>query len=139
MNNYKFQIWYMKPEWFRDGILGKKPNAYKLDDTHVHLKDIEVEGKNYESALERVFMTMQGEIWSPNGEARGLIMEKGLQHTSMSVGDVAVADDSGEVFLVKSVGFECILREGEEGHDFEDDGRSQEAANDRYASRSFKD
>jgi hypothetical protein len=108
----KYEVWYMKPEWFRDGIFGGEPNGYDLAKTHVHLKDIEVEAGNGE--LERVWIAMQGENWSPNGEARPLVEEKGLRHTSMSVGDVAVCVDSGEVFLVAGVGFKCILREGAE-------------------------
>jgi hypothetical protein len=39
----------------------------------------------------------QGENWSPNGEARDLILAKGLRHTSMSVGDVI--EDEGGIFL----------------------------------------
>lgn len=35
---------------------------------------------------------MQGENWSPNGEARSLIEEKGLIHTSMSMGDIVQID-----------------------------------------------
>ena len=37
---------------------------------------------------------MQGEAWSPNGEARELIVSLGLHHTSMSIGDVVQDDDS---------------------------------------------
>ena len=46
---------------------------------------------------------MQGEKWSPKGEARELIKSKGLRHTSMSVGDVMVVN--GKPLLVDSVGF----------------------------------
>jgi len=136
----KYQVWYMKPEWFRDGIMGDEPNAYDLAKTHVMLKEIEIEsGKSYEAECETIWVAMQGENWSPNGEARPLIEEKGLRHTSMSVGDVLVESDSGNVFLVVSVGFKCILRDGEEGPDFEDNGRGQEADNDRYATQTFKE
>ena len=41
-------------------------------------------------SLDEVFSKMQGEIWSPNGEAKPLIKALELSHTSMSVGDVAV-------------------------------------------------
>jgi hypothetical protein len=136
----KFEVWYMKPEWFRDGIMGDEPNAWDLAKTHVHLKDVEVpKGKNVGAEVEAVWVMMQGENWSPNGEARPLIEAKGLRHTSMSVGDVLVDVDTGNVFLAAGVGFKCIAQEGCEGPDFEDDGRSQEAANDRYASRAYKD
>lgn len=58
--------------------------------THVYLKEV------YAEDVEQVFFEMQGENWSPNGEARELIMSKGLRHTSMSVGD-AVVDREGRV------------------------------------------
>lgn len=38
--------------------------------------------------LEEVFQKMQGENWSPNGEARPIIAALGLHHTSMSTGDL---------------------------------------------------
>jgi hypothetical protein len=98
----KYQIWYMKPEWFRDGLVGKLPDATNLSATHVHLKDLEIDG-----TLDGVFRAMQGEIWSPNGEARGLILSKGLQHTSMSVGDVII-DGSGQAHVVASFGFKPL-------------------------------
>ena len=36
---------------------------------------------------------MQGENWSPRGEARPLIARLGLGHTSLSLGDVVQAPD----------------------------------------------
>lgn len=105
MTTYK--IYYMKD--FHEGTL----SAYRaesnpkiaqlvLDDvknTHIYLKDIEAED------LEDVFYQMQGENWSPNGEARELILSKGLHHTSMSVGDIIFNTGLKEYFLVASVGF----------------------------------
>ena len=41
---------------------------------------------------EVIFGVMQGEIWSPNGEARNLIRRIGMDHTSMSVGDMVCID-----------------------------------------------
>ena len=104
-----FQVWYMRPEWFREGICYAKPDPSNLDATHVHLKDVEVAQGFVDAghALEHLFHRMQGEVWSPNGEARGLIRSKGLEHTSMSVGDVVV-DPQGRVHLVASFGFETL-------------------------------
>ena len=98
----KYQVWYMKPDFFRDGICGATPDAGNLAATHVHLKDVETD-----RGLDGVYHTMQGEIWSPNGEARDLIRSKGLEHTSMSVGDVAV-DDVGNAHVVATLGFQSI-------------------------------
>jgi hypothetical protein len=47
---------------------------------------------------------MQADIWSPNGEALDLIQSKGLQRTSMTVGDVLV-DEADAVYLVTAIGF----------------------------------
>ena len=100
-----YQIWYMKPDWFREGVSYAKPDPSNLDATHVHLKDVEIVDQSH--PLEHIFTMMQGEVWSPNGEARPLIAAKGLGHTSMSVGDVVV-DPEGRVQLVASAGFEDL-------------------------------
>jgi len=98
----RYQVWYMRPEFFGKGITGSAvPNPANLSATHVHLKDIEAEG------IPAAYQAMQGEVWSPNGEARELIQSKGLQHTSMSVGDVII-DDVGNVHVVATVGFKGI-------------------------------
>lgn len=102
MSTSKFQVWYMRPSFFGDGIMGIKPDPTNLAATHIHLKDLELPGGTKQ--LQRVFDEMQGEMWSPNGEARGLIRSKGLQHTSMSVGDVIV-DEDGRVVVVDNIGF----------------------------------
>jgi hypothetical protein len=98
----KYQIWYMRPEWFREGICGEKPDPANLGATHVHLKDVPAM-----LPLEIIYAKMQGENWSPNGEARTLIEEKGLSHTSMSVGDVIV-DETGQAHIVARSGFEPL-------------------------------
>ena len=70
----------------------------RLPETHVYLCDVEAESKD------DVFRLMQGEIWSPLGEARPLIERLGLFHTSMSVGDV-VQDEEGHCWLCTEVGW----------------------------------
>ena len=97
----KYQVWYMKPSFFR-GIVGDWPDLNNLSATHVHLKDVEAESR------EDAFSRMQADIWSPNGEANDLIQSKGLQHTSMSIGDVLVEDDA--VYLVTATGFKCLSK-----------------------------
>lgn len=112
----QFHVHYMKPGVSRDFGMGHKwlaergqlPTLETLDQTHIPLKTLEyefVEGELWR-ALEKVFRDMQGEFWSPNGEARPLIRSKGLQHTSMSVGDAVVAD--GKLWLVDRFGFQEI-------------------------------
>ena len=97
----QYQVWYMKPEFFREGICGTLPQANHLIETHVHLMTIEANG------LDKVYHRMQAEIWSPNGEYKALLQSKGLVHTSMSVGDVVI-DDVGNAHVVAPVGFKAI-------------------------------
>jgi hypothetical protein len=61
-------------------------------------------GMQWAEDKDHVFATMQGEVWSPNGEARDLIRGLGLRHTSMSVGDL-VMDEQGNVFEVAPFGW----------------------------------
>lgn len=100
-----FDIYYMKPEYARDGMMGydfcyvakRLPDPARLDKTHVFLKCLEAED------ADDVWMKMQAHNWSPNGEARVLIAGKRLRHTSMSVGDVMVARDDPEHSVVLMV------------------------------------
>ena len=102
------EIWYandafireagMGYEWLeKKGILPDPSHYTKLELTHVFL------GRIKESNLNKVMRMMQGQFWSPEGEARSLIRRKGLGHTSMSVGDIIRAN--GKTLLVDRVGF----------------------------------
>jgi len=99
-----FYVWYMKPDWFRKGSLGGLPDATNLEASHTFLKSIKADN------LEDVFMQMQGDFWSPNGEAMPLIEQKGLMHTSMSVGDLAIEHSPAgvTVWMVASVGWKKV-------------------------------
>ena len=92
----RYQVWFMKPSFLR-GIVGNSPDPNNLSATHVHLKDIEAD--NLEDGLSR--------MQEPNGEALDLIQSKGLQRTSMTVGDVLV-DEGGAVYLVTAIGFSAL-------------------------------
>lgn len=59
-------------------------------------------------SLEEAFWQMQGEVWSPNGEARELIRSKDLDHTSMSVGDLLMEAESCRIYEVERFGFREI-------------------------------
>jgi predicted kinase len=76
------------------------PTAATLAKTHVRV------GKIAETRPERIFGLMQGERWSPQGEARTLIRKLGLRHTSMNVGDVIKV--GGKVLFVDRVGFKKL-------------------------------
>lgn len=55
------------------------------------------------SDKEHLFWALQAENYSPKGEAKDLILSKGLRHTSMSVGDILVIN--GVYHLVDIFGF----------------------------------
>lgn len=61
------------------------------------------------TSLDDVFRQMQGEIWSPRGEARPLIERLHLSHTSMSVGDLVYAE-YGHCWLCDFSGWRLLAR-----------------------------
>ncbi len=77
----KFRVFYMRPEFFRDGIMGpnwlreqgKLPDLRELEKTHIALTDKEA------PSLSRLY-------------------------TSMSVGDIAVGED-GIAYMVNRIGW----------------------------------
>jgi hypothetical protein len=90
------EIWFVKPGYkklYSQGISHMRadgvnpPNPQDLEQTHIHL------GNVADTNLKRIFAMMQGDEWSPNGEARELIRGKHLDHTSMIPGDVIVTPD----------------------------------------------
>jgi hypothetical protein len=99
------QIWYQKSDFARDGMmglswlakLGKVPHPGKLNQTHVLLGNIR------ERNPEKIYEMMQANNWSPVGEARLLIQSKGIDHTSMSVGDIVII--GGKTLFVDISGF----------------------------------
>lgn len=98
------EIWYHKPDRFQfDNYeirksLGTLPNPKDLDKTHVLL------GKVKSTDLDKIYVALQGNLWSPEGEAKNFIRSKGLRHTSMSIGDCIKIGN--KVWMVDSVGFE---------------------------------
>ncbi len=111
-------IWYFKDEFRRDAMMGHRfcteHGLFQIDlndlsKTHVKLGGIRANVVLDHNDLDPIFGVMQGEEWSPNGEARDLIKSLGLSHTSMSVGDIIEAD--GSIYLVDSCGF-VTLKDG---------------------------
>lgn len=104
----KVKIWYARPGFTCDSMMGHRwlekqkilPKKDTLSRTHVKLGEIK------EERLDYIYSSLQGENWSPNGEASGFIASLGLSHTSMSVGDVIEIND--ELFLVDIVGFKRL-------------------------------
>lgn len=84
------EVWYWNMDSGRDMMMGANwlekqglmPTPETLSNTHVQI------GTLKETSPDKVFGMMQGENWSPNGEARNMIEQSGAGHTSMSVGDI---------------------------------------------------
>ena len=99
------EIWYMRPEssrTFSAGArllkeMGNVPTYDTLGYTHVLLGSIKETDKN------KISVVMQGENWSPNGEARQLILDKGLTHTSLMMGDIVYMNNV--MYLVDFIGY----------------------------------
>lgn len=101
------EVWYWKKEYSRDMMMGASwlqerrpelmPSEESLPQTHVLI------GTLAESDLENIYMMMQGERWSPEGQARNMIQQSGTGHTSMSMGDVVKKPDG--IYMVDSWGF----------------------------------
>jgi hypothetical protein len=93
-------VYYAKNPRFS---LDQDLDAGHLNKTHALVGYVNEKNPN------KVFEMMQGEIWSPNGEARSLISKLGLRHTSMSVGDVVAIDDMlSKSFVVAPTGFKKV-------------------------------
>jgi hypothetical protein len=75
----KYLVWYAKEHVGQEQF---DVTAWNIKETHRPLAVVEANN------IDDVYNRMQGENWSPNGEARELILALGLTHTSMSVGDV---------------------------------------------------
>lgn len=104
------QIWYCQRKFFRELSVGSSlalkrgllPDPFDLEKTHVYIGNVN------ETSPNKVFYMMQGEVWSPEGEARGLMSVQSCGHTSMSVGDVMVIN--GEAFMVDMNGFFDLMK-----------------------------
>lgn len=106
----KTEIWYFKPNkdvnknfmLFEINKLKLPKNYEDIAKTHILLGSIN------EIDKEKIFYKLQGEIWSPNGEARSLIKKLGLNHTSMSVGDIIVFNKK-EGYICSMTGFKRLF------------------------------
>jgi len=98
-----YTVYYMKPESFLRFNFGIDfPTVKHLVDTHRPVRSVRAKDP------EEVFMQMQGEVWSPNGEKRKLIEALELSHTSMSAGDVVRDHSTGKHFVAAPMGFREI-------------------------------
>ena len=98
----KFKVFYAAVPAYRIQFHVPMPfSVESLPVTHRHVLDLDAESRD------AVYLAMQGENWSPNGEAMDLLISLGLNHTSMSVGDV-VRDDEGVYWMCDSFGWSRV-------------------------------
>lgn len=99
-NKGSIEVWYAKePTFMADGVF--QPNQ-----SHAKLGEVA-----YRHDWQTLYGPLQGDFWSPKGEARDFILGLGLRHTSMSVGDVLfVKPPSGrsEAWQVSERGWRLI-------------------------------
>jgi len=97
-----YQVYYARrPTYFASGQLGTPLlTVPRLRRSHVRVTTIEADSRA------EAWLKMQGENWSPHGEARPLIEYLGLTHTSMSVGDV-LRDEEGVYWECLDLGWRC--------------------------------
>jgi hypothetical protein len=101
------EIWFWRQKHARDMLMGKDwlaknnslPDPANLEATHVQM------GTTKETNPEQIYAMMQGEAWSPQGQAREMIRKLGTGHTSMSVGDIIVNKSDGKTLMVDTQGF----------------------------------
>ena len=97
----QFGVHYAKiPSFTTSGI-----DRRKLHITHTFV------GNVIAPSMDEVFRRMQGDVWSPQGEAVPVIEQLELNHTSMSVGDVIVlygGSNTNRYFVCAPFGWEEI-------------------------------
>jgi len=103
-----YQVYYARqPTYFPSGQFGTPLlTVPRLRGTHVRVTTIEAGNRG------EAWLKMQGENWSPHGEARPLLNRLGLTRTSMSVGDV-LRDEEGAFWECLDLGWRRIESEGE--------------------------
>jgi len=91
-------IWFSKTPSFK--AVPFDVDLTRLNKTHVLVGTIKSKD------LDEVWGMMQGDFWSPEGQANTMINKLGLRHTSMSVGDIIAIDDQmGDTHMVTGAGF----------------------------------
>ena len=93
--NKPFEVWYHRRPTYRDD---PSITLESFQETHVKVRTAWAKDRD------DVYNLMQGERWSPHGEARPLIAGLGLGHTTMSVGDILV-DTEGTHYVCESLGW----------------------------------
>lgn len=109
----KTKIWYLKKDAPIDLKMGMKflksnkpeliPTRDTIQNTHVMI------GSIAEIDLDKIYKALQGENWSPLGQAKNLIKKANVGHTSMSIGDLIEYPD-GQVWMVDRDDFSLLFK-----------------------------
>jgi len=109
----KASVYYWDEKIAKNALFGKTPSVQKFLTNYRKLVDVPLaevcdNADSKKTCAEKVYALMQGEKWSPLGEAKDLIQNKGLNHTSMSVGDIVEIE--GDFYIARQIGFEEIWK-----------------------------
>lgn len=116
------EIWYIKDtedgeKWFLKigyEVKEEKDIASQLDiktimesleKSHTLLGKIKEDSPD---KIDKLYWILQGEVWSPNGEANSLIRDSNARHTSMMIGDIIVMhtkQNTKKVFILANEGW----------------------------------
>ena len=99
-----FRVWYRQQPHSDGRFFQEDENLTTKNITETHV----VLTKDEFKSLDHAFSYMQGEVWNPNGAANGWVSHLGLNHASMSVGDVLEDCNTGEYFQCASIGWSPV-------------------------------
>lgn len=103
----RFFVYYRREPTFRlnPDLRNLIVRDFNTGEVYIEVSEYTFISTQFANTVDEVFHRMQGDNWSPKGEARGLIGALGLQHTSMSVGDLIVSED-GMIYECDNAGWE---------------------------------
>lgn len=99
---HAFRIFYLKDPGYHTANLFNL--AADAPPPEIDLSEYIEIGRVIAGSKGKAWEKMQGEVWSPNGEAVPVIRALELVHTSMSIGDM-IMDRHGEIWIVAMMGF----------------------------------
>jgi len=101
------EIWYaISHFWHNWEIDIKKLKLYDFPKTLENLLSTHIKiGTISLKKIEEIYIKLQADYWSPSGEANKLIRKLGLQHTSISVGDIIIFPKENKGYVVAGIGF----------------------------------
>jgi len=101
-----YEVYYQKPAQIDNRTqfyaADEELTLESMKESHVFLRTVEAIDKD------DAYIRMQGEYWSPNGEAQAQLDQLGLEHTSMSIGDVLVEVKSRQAWQCDRYGWKEV-------------------------------